>query len=656
MIYHLFHQIVKRIHSGLVNIVIIFTILPWPAYGITLLQKAEDTPVKIMTNTKQQSNIRCGIWTFNASKDKKDVWIAADIENEEIKDPCGILIKFSNETQLPIISWGGYMLDVFIEQHNVSVQWKDPSLNSLVKNNNHIYLLSDIPLTGYIKPIDPSQEASVVINGLRFTQDSLMGDVISFLVKKAMSQLTPNCLIPSKTIIIHAINVSPTLSNSLELFVNGDLAGGSRTIGSALNLFWKDLVKETFKEEMQSCGKELLNKIGYPTLPAEVTAYIANILVHELVYEVGSTTLLWSYRPIQSTVNILPPHLKSPINNSKNLLGNPILFSWVSSQEDLKYKIEVLDEKGTSIKNTDWQEDNTWNLNGLTAGRYFWHAKARNSDNLESKWSDTWSFIIPGAQQTGPTGSKITPLNSPTLSKPRNRASLPESTEVTLIWSSISEAKQYKVEVWGGPYQLMVPCDWQSGTSCHIGRMSPGTMSWHVKARDSNEQESDWSKAWSFTIQPISRGATDTPQPKQPSFQAPSLWEPCIDEIVFQSTDITFTWFEVPGGIQYKVEVWGGPYQLMVPCDWQSGISCYIGRMSPGTMSWHVKARNSNGQESDWSETWTFTVKQQPQVPTILSEPTQQPQVPTILSEPTQQPQVPTPPPEPLIQPSVQVP
>jgi hypothetical protein len=46
----------------------------------------------------------------------------------------------------------------------------------------------------------------------------------------------------------------------------------------------------------------------------------------------------------------------------------------------------------------------------------------------------------------------------------------------------------------------------------------------------------------------------------------------------------------------------------MTSCDWQSGTKCHIGQMWPGTMSWHVKARDNNGRESDWSDTWTFTI------------------------------------------------
>ena len=219
----------------------------------------------------------------------------------------------------------------------------------------------------------------------------------------------------------------------------------------------------------------------------------------------------------------------------------------------------------------------------------------------------------------------------PSLSNPINSASMAQSTNVTLSWNTSANATLYKVELWGGQYSgTMVPCDWQSGTSCHIGTMWAGTMSWHVKARNSSGQESDWSDTWTFTI----LGPTDTPTPTltitptlsvtptpPPSAPAaPSLNNPPNGASLPRSTDVTLSWNAASNATQYKVELWGGPYSLMTPCDWQSGTSCHIGTMWAGTMSWHVKARNSSGQESNWSDTWSFTIYQEA-TPTFTPSP-----------------------------------
>lgn len=233
----------------------------------------------------------------------------------------------------------------------------------------------------------------------------------------------------------------------------------------------------------------------------------------------------------------------------------------------------------------------------------------------------------------------------PALSQPSNNSTWPESAEINLAWSSSANASQYKVELWGGPYNQMTPCDWQSGTSCRIGKMLPGVMYWHVRARNSGGLESEWSDTWSFTIQ----GPTDTPTPTltitptpsvtptpPPSVPAaPSLSNPPNGASLPQSTDVTLLWSAASNATQYKVELWGGPYSLMTPCDWQSGASCHIGTMWPGTMSWHVKARNAGGQESNWSETWTFAI-QQPAAPTNTNQPpTAVPQPPTATPQPS---------------------
>lgn len=182
---------------------------------------------------------------------------------------------------------------------------------------------------------------------------------------------------------------------------------------------------------------------------------------------------------------------------------------------------------------------------------------------------------------------------------------MPQSTDVTLVWNAAANAVQYQVELWGGPYQLMTPCNWQAGTTCHIGQMWPGTMSWHVRARNSAGQVSAWSSTWSFTV---TEPATPTPTPTPAPAWRPTLSSPSNGALLPRTTDVTLRWNSLSSATQYKVEVWGGVYQLMTPCDWQSGTSCHIGQMWPGNVLWHVKARTSSGTESAWSEEWNFTI------------------------------------------------
>jgi hypothetical protein len=131
--------------------------------------------------------------------------------------------------------------------------------------------------------------------------------------------------------------------------------------------------------------------------------------------------------------------------------------------------------------------------------------------------------VLASQTQVASAASPSTPI----LSSPANNSSWPQSTIIELKWNSVAGATGYKVELWGGPYTTMVPCNWISGTSCWIGTMWPGTMYWHVKARDASG-EGDWSDTWSFVIQnggnppptgtppPIGGG---TPPPVPPTYE-----------------------------------------------------------------------------------------------------------------------------------------
>jgi len=95
---------------------------------------------------------------------------------------------------------------------------------------------------------------------------------------------------------------------------------------------------------------------------------------------------------------------------------------------------------------------------------------------------------------------------------------------------------------------------------------------------------------------------------------APTLQSPPNGTVFNEGQGINLSWSAT--GNEYYGEVWGGPGGTLT-FGWQSGTSKDIGSQWAGyTYSWHVKARNSAGT-SNWSSTWTFTVK--PAAPSNLS-------------------------------------
>ena len=91
--------------------------------------------------------------------------------------------------------------------------------------------------------------------------------------------------------------------------------------------------------------------------------------------------------------------------------------------------------------------------------------------------------------------------SAPALSQPGNSSSNAYNYDLNFQWNAASNASEYLLEWWGGPYSAMQPCSWSSATSCHVGSVAAGnTYYWHVKARNA-AGESGWSDTWGFSVQ-----------------------------------------------------------------------------------------------------------------------------------------------------------
>jgi hypothetical protein len=134
------------------------------------------------------------------------------------------------------------------------------------------------------------------------------------------------------------------------------------------------------------------------------------------------------------------------------------------------------------------------------------------------------------------------------------------------------------------------------------------------------------------------RTPTATP-PSATTCVTPSLIAPG-DSVSFDSTsNISLLWNT--GCSASYAELRGGPYGTLSFGGWQSASRVQIGTMWPGTYTWHVKGRSSTGLETDWSYSWTFTIRPDQSGPT---GPTPVPTSGQVVSAPTPTPTVtPTP-------------
>ncbi len=221
----------------------------------------------------------------------------------------------------------------------------------------------------------------------------------------------------------------------------------------------------------------------------------------------------------------------------------------------------------------------------------------------------------------------------PSLASPGDGSSMDQSTNVTLSWNKLASATQYKVELWGGSYNVvMIPCDWQGATSCHIGRMWPGTMLWHVKARYGNAQDTNWSDTWRFTI---------VSQLSASQVAAPSTTNrpPDVFHLIAPSSSSQFPNATVPNlqwqstsdpdrdPVRYKVMIDNAnsldARQPGEPdhreSDWLSGTSWQPngqGLEIGGRYTWYVVADDGRGGQTGSVEHWEFSIAAQPRTAT----------------------------------------
>ncbi|RIK28709.1 MAG: hypothetical protein DCC52_08080 [Chloroflexi bacterium] len=361
-------------------------------------------------------------------------------------------------------------------------------------------------------------------------------------------------------------------NRSIKLFLDGNLVleKDEKVMNSSATVpWWKgdhtvrieilDSTKGTFPDlkivawpDSIDCKGQVLGALAAtkPTIaPISTVASIPTVALPFTVIASGSSALG-------------TPSLVSPPNGSLISHTTSISLIWKPVVGASSYRVEFLgDQKPTSLS-CGVNVNVICSFKDVRPGTLYWHVKAIGANSKESDWSDTWSFTIRQSLQNVPLS-----LSAPELAAPGKGSSRPKSTDIFLRWDSVLGADEYRVELWGGPYSAMTPCDWQSGTSCHIGQMWPGTMY-------------DWSETWSFTIEEQAPPPTDVPV----VIATPRLANPGNGSTLPQSTEINLQWKSSSNVIEYKVELWGGPYSAMTPCDWQSGTSCHIGQMWPGTM------------------------------------------------------------------------
>ena len=124
-------------------------------------------------------------------------------------------------------------------------------------------------------------------------------------------------------------------------------------------------------------------------------------------------------------------------------------------------------------------------------------------------------------------------------------------------------------------------------------------VTWKVKGRNSAQVETAWSNTRSYTVVPR---PTPIPRPTPPV-----PWDPPKGSHFSHGTQVALRWHAVSGASLYALEVWKTGYYWT-----QAGINNVEYPTQPlndpGLYYWHVAAKYSNSDYSDWSENWYFYI------------------------------------------------
>ncbi|RLG20032.1 hypothetical protein DRN74_06085, partial [Candidatus Micrarchaeota archaeon] len=148
---------------------------------------------------------------------------------------------------------------------------------------------------------------------------------------------------------------------------------------------------------------------------------------------------------------------------------------------------------------------------------------------------------------------------------------------------------------------------WYDGGWHHLGDDHTSPYSWNWDCSSIGDQGvwltiHIWDNAGNEVMDP--GGYVYITLDRSPS--PPSLVSPSNGATLPHDANITLDWNSSSGATEYYAHLWGGP-SIDINSGWIGSTDWHIGQLWPGDYHWQVKARNQYG-ESDWSNTWNFTV------------------------------------------------
>jgi len=240
----------------------------------------------------------------------------------------------------------------------------------------------------------------------------------------------------------------------------------------------------------------------------------------------------------------------------------------------------------------------------LAAGSYSWRARARDSAGNASDWSNTRAFTV----QTPPNNR---PPAVPELLAPADGATVsPTPTLRVRLSDPDNDQVQAVIEVRSGSevVRTLETGFVASGSEARVSvdpSLTAGSYSWRARARDSAGNASDWSNTRAFTVQP-------PPNNRPPA--VPELLAPADGATVSPTPTLRVRLSDPDGDqVQAVIEVYRGTDKVrtletgLVASGSEASVSVDPS-LAAGDYTWRARAKDSAGNESDWTTSRRFSV------------------------------------------------
>jgi hypothetical protein len=233
----------------------------------------------------------------------------------------------------------------------------------------------------------------------------------------------------------------------------------------------------------------------------------------------------------------------------------------------------------------------------LAAGSYTWRARARDSAGNASDWSNTRAFTVQPPPNNRPPAvpELVAPADGATVSPAptlRVRLSDPDGDQVQAV-IEISDAS--------GVVRTLETGFVASGSEASVSVNPPlaaGSYTWRARARDSAGNTSDWSNTRAFTVQP-------PPNNRPPA--VPELVAPADGATVSPTPTLRVRLSDPDNdSVQAVIEISdaSGVVRTLETGFVASGSEASVSvdlPLAAGSYSWRARARDSAGNESEWS-------------------------------------------------------